>query len=577
MMRHRLYLVSAAMALFAGVAIASTPAMATPCTNLQLLQLQHTTITSAADNTSGVFVVPGSSPPTAITGLPAFCRVTATLTPSSDSSIKIEVWLPESGWNGRFLGTGGGGFQGVITYSELASGLKAGFASTNSDLGTGSSGCSPLYCGSDGNMGNPLAIAFGDPAAPSTGLFGHPERIKDFGYRAIHGMTVRGKEIANAFYGQKAQKAYFAGCSTGGQNALMEAQRFPDDYDGILAGAPAFNRTHLHMAGLFGWQDAHASPGRLIQPGQMTLINQAVLKQCVGQDGGASTDQFLTDPRDCHFDPKVLQCKGGQLPPACLTADQVTTMQKYYAGTIDPVNGQVINPGPARGNETDNVLALGLAFQEQLPEPAFDGLFYWVFGPSFGYPAGAVNFANFDFHHAVDTVDDQLAAVLNANSTDLGEFREHGGKLLMYHGWADPLIPSQSSINYFNALVGNDSHGFQQASFRGGNPALQRTQSYARLFMAPGLYHCSGGPGPNAFDALTPLVTWVETGTAPETIIATKFVADTPPAVQMTRPLCVFPKVATYNGSGSTSIAANFSCVADERDFNQTPAPKYGP
>jgi feruloyl esterase len=574
MMRYRPCLIGAAMALFAGVAIASTPAMATPCTNLQSLQLHHTTITSATDNTTGVFVPPGSAP---ITGLPAFCRVTATLTPSSDSSIKIEVWLPESGWNGKFLGTGGGGFQGVITYNELASGLKAGFASTNSDLGTGSSGCSPLFCGSNGNMGNSLAIAFGDPAAPSTGLFGHPERIKDFGYRAIHGMTVRGKEIADAFYGQKAKKAYFAGCSTGGQNALMEAQRFPNDYDGILAGAPAFNRTHLHMAGLFGWQDTHASPGRLIQPGQMTLINQAVLKQCVGRDGGASTDQFLTDPRDCHFDPKVLLCKGGQVPPACLTADQVTTMQKYYGGTIDPVNGQVINPGPARGNETDNVLALGLALQENLPEPAFDGLFYWVFGPSFGYPAGAVNFSNFDFHHDVDKVDDQLAAVLNANSTDLGEFREHGGKLLMYHGWADPLIPSQSSINYFNALVGNDSHGFQQASFGAGNPALQRTQSYARLFMAPGLYHCSGGPGPNVFDALTPLVTWVEGGTAPETIIATKFVNDTPPAVAMTRPLCVYPKVAKYNGSGSTSIAANFTCVADEHDFNQTPAPKYGP
>jgi feruloyl esterase len=575
MKRHRPYLVGAAMGLFACVAIASTPAMATPCTNLQSLQLPHTTITSATDNTTGVFAVPGSTP---ITGLPAFCRVTAILTPSSDSTIQIEVWLPESTWNGRFLGTGGGGFQGVISYSELGNGIKAGFAATNSDLGTGSSGCSPLYCGSDGNMGNPLAIAFGDPSSPSTGLFGHPERIKDFGYRAIHGMTVRGKQIANAFYGQNAQKAYFAGCSTGGQNALMEAQRFPEDYDGILAGAAAFNRTHLHMAGLSLWQDTHASPGRLIQPGQMTLINQAVLKQCVGQDGGAGTDQFLTDPRDCHFDPKALLCTGGKVPPACLTADQVTTIQKYYAGTIDPVNGQVINPGSERGNETDDVRALGLALQERLPEAAFDGLFYWVFGPSFGVPSSAVNFANFDFHHVVDTVDDQLAAVLNADSTDLGEFREHGGKLLMYHGWADPLIPSQSSINYFNALVANSSHGFQQASFSAdGNTALQRTQSYARLFMVPGMYHCSGGPGPNAFDALTPLVKWVETGVAPETIVATKFVLDTPPAVQMTRPLCVFPKVAKYAGSGNTSFAANFTCVADEHDFNQTPAPKFGP
>jgi feruloyl esterase len=572
-MRHRSYLVGAALGLFAFVALGGTPAKATPCTNLQSLQLQHATITSATDNTTGVFVPPGSSP---ITGLPPFCRVTATLTPSSDSTIKIEVWLPESGWNGRFLGTGGGGFQGVITYSELAAGISAGFAATNSDLGTGTSGCSPLYCGSNGNMGNPLAIAFGDPSAPSTGLFGHPERIKDFGFRAIHLMTVHGKEIGSAFYGQKAHRAYFAGCSTGGQNALMEVQRFPDDYDGILAGAPAFNRTHLHMAGLSAWQNTHASPGRFIQPGQMTLINKAVLKQCVGQDGGASTDQFLTDPRDCRFDPKVLQCTGGTLPPACLTSEQVTTIQNYYAGTIDPVNRQLINPGSERGNETDEITALGLAFSERLPEPAFDGLFYWVFGPSFGYPASQVNFANFDFHRDVDKVDDQLAAVLNANSTDLGDFRGHGGKLLMYHGWADPLIPSQSSINYFNALVGNDGHGFQQASFA-GNPALGRTQSYARLFMVPGMFHCAGGPGPNTFDAITPLVNWVENGVAPETIVATKFVNDTPPAVQMTRPLCVFPKVAKYNGSGSTSIAANFTCVTDENDFNQTPAPKYGP
>jgi tannase/feruloyl esterase len=578
MTRHRSYLVGAATALFAWAAIASTPVQATPCTNLASLQLKDTTITSATDNTTGIFFVPGAPPGTPpITGLPAFCRVTATLTPTSDSSIKIEVWLPAT-WNGRFLGTGGGGFQGVISYNSLAGGIQAGFAATNSDLGTGSSGCSPLYCGSAGNMGNPLAIAFGDPAAPTTGLFGHPERIKDFGFRAIHLMTVRGKEIAKLFYGQKAQTAYFAGCSTGGQNALMSAQRFPDDYDGILAGAPAFNRTHLHMAGLAGWQATHATPGSFIQTGQLSLINKAVLKQCVGQDGGAATDQFLTDPRDCDFDPKSLLCTGGQVPPACLTSDQVTTMRKYYGGTIDPVNGQVINPGAARGAETENFLALGLAFQERLPEPAFDGLFYWVFGPGFGQLGSPVNYANFDFHRDVDKVDDQLAEVLNATSTNLSEFRERGSKLLMYHGWADPLIPPQSSINYFNALVGNNSRGVQQASFGGnGNPALQRTQSYARLFMVPGMYHCSGGPGPNVFDALTPLVTWVEAGVPPEKIIATKFVADTPPAVQMTRPLCVYPKVAKYKGSGGTDVAANFDCVTDERDFNQTPAPKYGP
>jgi tannase/feruloyl esterase len=573
---HRPYLVGVAWGLFASLAIACTPATASPCTNLQTLNLMHTTITSATDVTGGTFTPPGAAP---IPGLPPFCRVTATLTPTADSQIKIEVWLPESNWNGRFLGTGGGGFQGVLTYSELAIGVTGGYATANTDLGTGVSGCNPLFCGSNGNQGNALAAAFGDPANPSTGLFGHPERIKDFGYRAIHLMTVRGKEIVKAFYPQDANRAYFWGCSTGGQNALMEAQRFPHDYDGILAGAAAFNRTHLHIGALAQWQNAHANANRFILPAQLPVINKAVIAQCVGRDGGARTDQFLTDPRDCRFDPRVLQCKGGEVPPACLTPDQVTTMRNYYAGTIDPVTHEVISPALAPGGETDNVLALGLALAEQLPEPAFDGLFYWVYGASFGIPSSPTNYANFDFHHDIKTVDDQLASVLNATSTDLSEFREHGGKLLMYHGWADPLLPSQSSINYFNALVREGGHPFAQpVSFGHDDAALRKTQSYARLFMAPGVYHCSGGPGPNVFDALSPLVDWVEHGVAPDTIIATKYINDTPASgVQMTRPLCVFPKVARYNGHGSTDNAASFTCVPDEADYNQMPAPQYGP
>jgi feruloyl esterase len=394
-------------------------------------------------------------------------------------------------------------------------------------------------------------------------------------------MTVRGKQIVRAFYQRNARTAYFFGCSTGGQNALMEAQRFPADYNGILAGAAAFNRTHLHMAGLALWQETHATPGRFILPGQMTLINNAVLAQCVGQDGGVKTDRFLTDPRDCRFDPKVLQCTGSKLPPACLTAEQVTTMTNYYAGLIDPVTGDLTHPGYERGNETDDPSVLGLVFQEALPEPIYDGLFYWVFGSSFGNPLSAVNYTNFDFHNDVATVDSLLAKPLNAVSTDLSDFKRLGNKLIMFHGWADPVIPSQSSINYFNALVSHDSQddeGVQQARFElDGGKNLSETQKSARLFMVPGMYHCLGGPGPNVFDAITPLVKWVEQGVAPETIIAAKFVNDTPPAVQMTRPLCVFPKVAKYKGSGNTNVANNFTCVADEPDFNQTPAPQYGP
>ena len=265
---HRHLLVASAVGLFATIAIGPMPAAATPCTNLKFLQLQETTITSAEDNTTRTFTIPNSNPPIILTGLPTFCRVTATLTPTSDSTIHIEVWLPETTWNGRFLGTGGAGFQGMIAYGELSTGIGKGFAATNSDLGTGSSGCNVLYCGSAGNMGNRLAIAFGDPSTPSTGLFGHPERINDFGYRAIHLMTVQGKEIVRSFYRQNAQKAYFEGCSTGGQNALMEAQRFPADYNGILAGDAAFDRTHLHMVFLDAWQNTHATPGRFIQLGQ---------------------------------------------------------------------------------------------------------------------------------------------------------------------------------------------------------------------------------------------------------------------------------------------------------------------
>jgi feruloyl esterase len=581
---HGNVLLGAAAGLFAAVALTGTPAMATPCTNLLTLQLEQTTITLATDITNGTFIDPDTNK---LTPLPAFCRVKAALTPSADSLINIEVWLPETTWNGRFLGTGSGGYGGIFDYGALTYHLSQGYAVANTGLGTGASGCVPLYCGSAGNMGNALAIAGGDPPYPTLGLFGHPERIKDFGYRAMHVMTLRGKEIVNAFYQQSAKKSYFTGCSTGGQNALMEAQRFPEDYDGIVAGAPAYNRSISASTNPYGWQNYHATPGRFIQTGEMSLINTAVLKQCVGQDGGAASDHFLTDPRACHFDPKVLQCTGGNVPPACLTAEQVTAMQIYYAGVIDPVTGERIFPGFPLGAETEDLAQLGLAYRERLPEPIYDGPLYWVFGPSFGQTGSAINYTNFDIHRDLDAVNDKLAEPLNATSTDLSEFREHGGKLIMYHGWADQQIPPQNTINYFNALVEHARRHFGDAHHddienvrfdeRGGRSALERTQSYARLFMAPGMYHCGSGPGPNSFGALAALVNWVENGTAPETILATKYVNDTPPNVQMTRPLCVFPKVAKYNGSGSSSEAANFACVTDERDFNQTPAPQFGP
>ena len=561
------------------ITVLATPATAATCTALAGLALPDTTILTAQVISGGTFG--GES------NLPEFCRVTATLTPTTDSSINIEVWMPSSNWNGRFEGVGGGGYQGAVRYDEMAPALQQGYAVANTDEGTGTSGCNSLFCGDAGNQGNALAAALGETATPSSGLFGHPERIKDFGYRAIHLMTVRSKQILKAFYQRSAERAYFSGCSTGGQNALMEAQRFPGDYDGILAGAPAHNRTHLHTVPVWDWQNVTATADSFVSPAQLTLVNNAVLAQCAGQDGGLKSDGFLTDPRDCHFDPTVLQCMGSTSPPDCLTTSQVSVFKRYYSGPLDPRTGELIYPGNARGSEASSFDDLGLALNELLPEPAFDGLFYWVFGASFGDLNSAQNYRNFDFDRGVAAVDQALAADLNATSTDLEAFAGRGGKLLMYHGWADPLIPSQGSINYFNAVVTAQTDVVAQSV-----DVQERTRAFFRLFMAPGMYHCTGGPGPNVFggvlnqgglndpghNALSALVKWVEQGVAPETIIATKFVNDVPAqGVVMQRPLCVFPKVARYNGMGDPTLADSFVCVTDEQDTNQVPAPQFGP
>jgi len=590
-MKHKRFGIPVAVTAFvATLGLHAATAAASSCTDLTQLSLPNTAITAAQDIPAGSFAGQAN--------LPAFCRVTATLTPTFDSHILIEVWLPAAGWNGRFEGIGGGGYQGGITYGNMGPPLRQGYAVANTDEGTSSSGCTALYCGQAGNKGNPTAIAFGESAAATTGLLGHPERIKDFGWRAMHLMSVRSKEIVKAYYHRPAAYSYFSGCSTGGQNALMEAQRFPEDYDGILAGAPAHYRTHNHLVVNRDWLSATAKPDSPVSSAQMTLINNAVLAACAGQDGGLKSDTFLTDPRDCRFDPKVLQCTGSNAPPSCLTQDQLATIQTYYAGVSNPRTGELIYPGYSRGSEAAPIGSLGLVLNEALPEPAFDGFFYWVFGSQFGDLSSAHNYKNFDYDHDVDTVDKALAADLNATSTDLSGFKKRGGKMILFHGWADPLIPPQGTINYYNAVVahGHHSEGGEGRDDDEGNDgrggSLSSTQKYFRLFMAPGTWHCGSGPGPNVFggafnqgpntdadhSAISALARWVEQGVAPEQIIATKFVNDSPAAgVAFQRPLCPYPKVAKYKGSGDPTAASSFACVADEPDYNQKPAPRYGP
>jgi feruloyl esterase len=567
-MRHQdLCSTSSSAVLARSVAVASTmllaciacePAAAgTPssCASLTSFSYPNTTINSATSMPGGPYVAPDAWH-LVFTNLPPYCMVSATIAPTSDSSIGVQVWMPTARYNGRYLGTGNGGYAGGFFQSELADGINRGFATANTDMGaTGAAGVN------------------GDA------LVGHPEKWKDFGWRATHLMTEFSKALITTFYGNPPGKSYFAGCSTGGQQALMEVQRFPTDYDGVLAGAPAFNRTHLHTVLVADYRATHLTLASYIPPTKLDLVNQAVVAACRGQDGGASTDPFLTDPRNCKFDPATLQCPVGDAPN-CLNADQVAAMRAYYRGSVNLANGAVIDPGNALGSETSNPAALGFALNESSTEPTFDSLFKWVFGLTWQWQT-------FDFNDNMATVDQVLAADLNANVADLRPFFNNGGRLIIYHGFADPLIPSQGTINYYNAVIENTIGGHSRKS-------LAQTQQFARLFMAPGMWHCKDGPGPNAFggpiqqqapsydpnyDLLSALTQWVEKGIAPTSVIATKYTGDSAQApIAMQRRLCPYPQFPAYNGSGNPNLATSFRCVADEgTDFNPTPAQIYGP
>jgi Tannase and feruloyl esterase len=400
-------------------------------------------------------------------------------------------------------------------------------------------------------------------------LIGHPQKWIDFGSRSTHLMTVVSKQIVTAFYGQAPRYAYFSGCSTGGQQDLMEAQRYPEDYDGILAGDPAANRTHVHTSLVWIYKATHNTPGSYFTKDDVNLITNAVVAACAVQSGGLATDPFLMDTRACNWSPDALACTS-PLQTNCLSANKVQAAKSIYDGPRNPSNGHLIFPGAAKGSE--NASELGWVSLESTPEPQFDSLFKWVFGPTWLWQT-------YDFNHDMSSVDALLAPILNANNADLGAFKSRGGKLLMFHGWADPIISPQDSINYYNRVIAAQGRRYPHA--------LKAAQSFARLFMVPGMWHCSGGPGPNAFgnlvsthvtappppmndaahDALLALEQWVERGVAPDRIIAAKYVSDEPAlGIQMTRPICSYPKIPRYSGVGDTNDATNFVCV----DSNST-------
>jgi hypothetical protein len=516
------------------IALARGSVSAATCEGLADLKLPNTTITLAQSVDAGAFAPPTGSP-APYKDLPAFCRVAGVIKPTNDSEIKVEVWLPSANWNGKFHGVGNGGFAGSISYMGLAGALARGYATASTDTGHG---------GSDASW-----------------ALGHPEKIVDYGYRAIHEMTEKAKLIVKAFYGDGPKRSYFASCSNGGRQALMEAQRFPDDYDGIIAGAPANAFSRILTGFAWNMQATLNDPAGYIPAKKLKAIEAAALTACDARDG--VTDGVLDDPTKCGFDPGTLLCKGAETDE-CLTEKQVAALKKIYAGPRN-AKGQQVIPGFTPGGETGpggwtawitGATPTGAA-QFFFSTQAFKNMVYS--NPNWDYKT-------FDLERDGKLADEKLAPVLNATDPNLKAFSARGGKLILYHGWNDAALPPMNTINYFGSVV--------------AALGRQRTDSFARLFMAPGMQHCVGGPGPDSFgqtvtraqsdpqhDLTLALELWVEQGVAPERVIATKRQGANPEAPALrTRPLCPYPQVARYKGSGSADDAANYNCVMERPD-----------
>jgi tannase/feruloyl esterase len=521
-MVNRYKIVELAVAILPVIFISAAPAQidsAVACARLAGEQLPSTTISAAEAITSGSFTPPGSN--SAITNLPPFCRVAGVIKPMSESNILFEVWLPMQKWSGRFAGVGNGGWAGTISYGALQEQIRRGSATASTNTG--------------------------HEAAPGVNAarfaFEHPEQLLDFAYRAHHETTLKAKALVRSFYGKAAEHSYWIGCSSGGYEGLMEAQRFPSDYDGIVAGAPANNWTRL-MAGDFdGTLAVLKDPASNLPPSALGALHRAGLAACDSADGVA--DGVLEDPRRCKFDPAALQCAPNQTPGACLTPAQVEAARRVYRGLKDPNTGAQLYPGLAVGSEP-----FWPHRDPGNPFPIPIAHYKWLVFADPNWDWRTFDFADPADYQAYLKAESKFAPILNATDPNLREFRQRGGKLLQYHGWIDQLISAQNSIDYYESVK----------SFFGPGDDVQ---SFYRLFMAPGMAHCSGGSGPNSFDMLAAMEEWVERGIAPEQIVATH---STNGVVDRLRPLCAYPKVAVYRGKGDTNDAANFAC----RDPNAT-------
>ena len=508
--------------------VAVAPALAANCEDLAKLSLPDTTVSSAVLTPAGTFTPPAGPP---LRDLPAFCRIALVLKPSSDSHIEAEVWLPASGWNGKYQGVGNGGYAGSISYAGMAAVLARGYATASSDTGHKAG------------------------VTDASWALNHPEKIVDFGYRAVHETTVKAKAMIKAFYGDAPKRSYFDSCSNGGRQALMEAQRYPDDYDGIIAGAAAYYWTHLLSMAVADSQALAQEPASFIPPRKLPAIQAAALAACDAADG--VKDGVIENPAKCHFDPTPLLCKGED-NDSCLTAPQLTVLKKIYAGPRTS-SGKLIAPGYSPGGEA---AAGGWAAWITGAAPGRSLMF--AFGTNYFrnmvYNDPAWDYKTFALDRDVIAADEKTSSMLNATDADLTKFKKRGGKLIIYHGWNDAAPPAQFSVDYYQSVV--------------KKMGAKNAESFVRLYMVPGMQHCGGGDGPNLFgqtgtgqgDAMhnmeKAMESWVEEGVAPKQIVATKFKSGANPAsgVERTRPLCPYPQTAHWKGTGSTDDDANFVC-----------------
>jgi feruloyl esterase len=495
------------LTLLAVSGLVGSAAWGASCEDLAALQLPHAAVTAAEPIAAGAFQPEARSLPAAtiaaLAQAPAFCRVAITSRPSQDSDIKIEVWLPTAGWNGRLQAVGNGGWAGTISYPALANAVRNGYAAASTDTG---------------HTGNTVAFAVG-----------HPEKLIDFVHRAVHEMAVLGKAVVTAHYAKAAERAYFAGCSTGGRQALTTVQRYPNDFDGVVAGAAAYYPSHLQGMQVWTAAIAQRAPGAALDRDDFALVNKAVLGVCDTLDGVA--DGVIENPRQCAFDASSLVCNATS-SAQCLSPAQAATVNMTHAGPADRA-GRSLFPGLSRGSELgwntlsgDRPLTLAAETYGTLVfgDPDWD---YRTFDAARDFPIGA----------------ERIGALMDSNDPNIAPFLSRGGKLILYHGWNDPGIPAQSTVNYYETVKATVA------------PAL--ANAGVSLFMVPGMNHCGGGVGTDTFDAVAALDRWVSQGEAPRRIEATRVVDGN---VVRTRPLCPFPQVAVYDGTGSTDASDNFVC-----------------